>query len=103
MEMEKEFFVYMLASKRNGTLYICVTSNLNKRIWEHKNGLVEGFTKKYNIKMLVYYERFINAEDAILREKRLKNWKRDWKIELIEKENPNWYDLYRGFSRAVNL
>jgi putative endonuclease len=90
----KVFYVYILASKRNGTLYVGVTSNLVKRIWEHKNKLVDGFTKKYNVSILVYLERHISAESAIHREKRLKEWKRSWKISLIRKENPDWKDLY---------
>jgi putative endonuclease len=84
----------MLASKRNGTLYIGVTSNLPKRVWEHKNNLVGGFTKKYNIHNLVYFEQTENVQSALLQEKQLKKWKRDWKIELIEKDNPEWKDLY---------
>ncbi len=91
---EKNFYVYILASKRNGTLYIGVTSNLIKRIYEHKNNLVDGFSKKYAIHILVYYDVYSNIEEAILREKRLKVWKRKWKLELIEKTNPNWNDLY---------
>jgi putative endonuclease len=95
--MEKSFYVYILASKRNGTLYIGVTSDLIKRVWEHKNKLVEGFTEKYGIDKLVYYEQFRNAEYAIRREKRLKKYHRKWKIDLIEKINPNWMDLYEDF------
>lgn len=94
--MHKEFYIYILASKRNGTLYIGVTSNLVKRIWEHKEGFVDGFTKKYKIKHLVYYERHTNVESAIRREKRLKEWKRQWKLNLIEKFNPHWNDLYES-------
>ena len=90
----KFYFIYILASKRNGTLYIGVTSNLPKRVWEHKNNLVEGFTKKYNVHNLVYFEQTENAQSAFLREKQLKKWKREWKIELIEKDNPEWKDLY---------
>ena len=90
----KDFYVYILASKRNGTLYIGVTSDLIKRIWEHKESLAEGFTKKYNVKKLVYYEQHESADSAIHREKRLKEWKRQWKLELIEKFNPMWNDLY---------
>ena len=85
--MEKQFYVYILASKRNGTLYIGVTSDLLKRIWEHKNHLAEG-------NMLVYYELHENADNAITREKKLKHWNRTWKIRLIEKHNPAWRDLY---------
>lgn len=87
-------YVYILASKRNGTLYIGVTSNLVKRIWEHKNDLAEGFTQKYNIHFLVYFEQHQYIDQAILREKQLKKWRRKWKLELIEKDNPEWRDLY---------
>lgn len=90
---EKNFCVYMLASKRYGTLYIGVTSDLPKRISEHKHGLVDGFTKKHKVCNLVYYEQHENAESAIKRERNMKEWKRDWKIELVEKDNPNWWDL----------
>jgi putative endonuclease len=92
--VSKQPVVYMLASKRNGTLYIGVTSNLIKRIWEHKNNLVQGFTKQYNVHDLVWYEMHENMESAILREKMLKEWKRIWKLELIESSNPEWSDLY---------
>ena len=92
--MSKQPAVYILASKRNGTLYIGVTSNLIKRIWEHKNNLVQGFTKQYNVHDLVWYERHENMESAIAREKTLKEWKRIWKLELIESSNPDWNDLY---------
>ena len=84
----------MLASKKNGTLYIGVTSNLIKRIHQHKTGAIEGFTKKYKVDLLVYYEVTEDIISAIAREKNLKAWKRQWKIELIEKNNPNWKDLY---------
>ena len=90
----KSYFVYILASKINGTLYLGVTSNLHKRIYEHKNNLIEGFTKKYGVHNLVYFEQTSSINEAILREKRLKKWKREWKIELIEKTNPNWEDLF---------
>jgi putative endonuclease len=93
--MKKQPAVYTLASKRNGTLYIGVTSNLVKRVWEHKNSLVAGFTRRYGIHQLVWYEIHETMESAITREKRLKNWKRQWKIELIESNNPNWLDLYK--------
>ena len=92
--MNKQPAVYILASKRNGTLYIGVTSELVKRIWEHKNNMVEGFTKRYNVHQLVWYELHGNMESAITREKRLKDWKRKWKLELIESSNPKWEDLY---------
>ena len=88
------YSVYILASKRNGTLYIGVTANLIKRVYEHKNHLVDGFTKKYNVHNLVYYETTEDISSAIRREKQIKKWKRKWKIELIEKKNPNWRDLY---------
>ena len=96
--MMGQYFVYMLASKKNGTLYIGVTNNLLKRIYEHKNNLVAGFTQKYNVHSLVYYEVYRNILDAIAREKRMKKWKRKWKIELIEQSNPNWEDLYDSLS-----
>lgn len=86
--------VYILASKRNGTLYIGVTSNLQKRIYEHKSELVEGFTKQYHVHMLVHTEFYNTMDEAIHREKCLKEWHRDWKLELIEKHNPDWIDLY---------
>ena len=92
--MNKQPAVYILASKRNGTLYTGVTSNLLKRIWEHKNNLVEGFTKRYDVHHLVWYEIHESMESAITREKQLKKWKRKWKLELIEKGNPYWRDLY---------
>jgi putative endonuclease len=84
----------MLASKRNGTLYTGVTSDLVKRIWQHREGIVEGFTKQYGIKMLVWFEQHGTMETAILREKQIKEWKRKWKLELIEQENSNWTDLW---------
>jgi len=86
--------VYILASKRNGTLYIGVTSDLVKRVWEHKNNVVEGFTKRYSVHQLVWYELYENMDSAINREKQLKEWKRQWKLRLIETTNPNWQDLY---------
>ncbi|MEK7802528.1 MAG: GIY-YIG nuclease family protein [Pseudomonadota bacterium] len=92
--MEKNFFVYMMASEKNGTLYIGVTSNLPKRVWEHKNGVVEGFTEKYDVHNLVWYEQHDNAESAIRREKRLKKYPRQWKINLIVEKNAEWNDLY---------
>jgi putative endonuclease len=92
--MELQPCVYLLASKRNGTLYTGVTSNLTKRIWEHKNNLVAGFTKKYSVHTLVWYEVHETMEFAIRREKAIKNWKRSWKIKVIEEENPGWHDLY---------
>ena len=87
-------YLYILASKKNGTLYIGVTGNLIKRIHQHKNGLVGGFTKKYKVNKLVYFEQFEDIREAIRREKQLKEWRRDWKIKLIEDNNPKWIDLY---------
>ena len=92
--MERLPCVYILTSKTNGTLYTGVTSNLLKRIWEHKNNLVEGFTSKYDVHTLVWYEVHETMESAIQREKAIKNWKRDWKIKVIEDMNPGWCDLY---------
>jgi len=92
--MPKQPVVYLLASGRNGTLYIGVTSDLIKRVWEHKNGITGGFTKKYNVHNLVYYEIFDDMRSAITREKQMKKWRRAWKIELIEKSNPAWKDLW---------
>ena len=87
-------YIYILTNKPNGTLYIGVTSDLIKRVYEHKNSIHEGFTKKYNIKNLVYYEVYENIEEAIKREKQLKKWNRDWKVKLITDFNPQWDDLY---------
>jgi len=92
--MTKQPYVYILASKNNGTLYIGVTSNLIQRIWQHKNNQVEGFTEKYKVHTLVYYEQHEMMESAITREKQMKKWKRDWKTKLIEKDNPLWEDLW---------
>ena len=92
--MSKRFFVYILASKRNGTLYTGVTSNLVQRVWQHKQNMIDGFTSKYNVKILVWYEICENAENAITREKQIKKWKRAWKLRLIEEKNPHWKDLY---------
>ena len=92
--MEKQPCVYILASKRNGTLYTGVTSNLIKRIWEHKSNAVRGFTSKYHVHTLVWYELHEDMMSAIQREKAIKNWKRAWKIRLIEEDNPQWQNLY---------
>jgi putative endonuclease len=89
----KQYFVYILASKKNGVLYIGVTNDLEKRVLEHKHKLNKGFAAKYNVDKLVYFEQFSIVEEAIHREKQLKKWNRDWKIELIEKENAEWNDL----------
>ena len=91
---ERSPCVYILASKRNGTLYIGVTSDLVKRVWEHKNDLVEGFTKEYGVHQLVYFELHEDMATAIQREKQLKKWNRNWKVQLIEKGNLQWDDLY---------
>ena len=88
--------VYILSSKRNGTLYVGVTSNLIKRVWEHKNDVVEGFSSKYHTHTLVWFELHETIESAIRREKAIKNWKRAWKIRAIEERNPTWKDLYSG-------
>lgn len=89
-----QHFVYILSSKKNGTLYIGVTTDLKKRIWQHKEKVLEGFTKKYNVKNLVYYEIYEDYWEAANREKRMKTWNRQWKIDLICKDNPDWDDLY---------
>jgi putative endonuclease len=88
------FYVYIMASKRKGVLYIGITNDLIRRVYEHKQGIVKGFTKKYKIDKLVYFEVFSDPEYAIRREKQLKNWHRQWKLNLIERTNPNWNDLY---------
>ncbi|MEA1994830.1 MAG: GIY-YIG nuclease family protein [Campylobacterota bacterium] len=90
------YYVYILASKKNGTLYIGVTDNLIRRVYEHKNDIVDGFTKKYHVHKLVYYEQTNDINSAIQREKQLKKWRRQWKIDLIEKNNPNWDDFYKA-------
>jgi putative endonuclease len=92
--VEKLYYVYMLASCRNGTLYIGVTNDIARRVWEHKNGSAEGFTKKHNVHMLVWYETHGDINDAIAREKQLKGWNRAWKIRLIEEHNSGWNNLY---------
>ena len=93
MESLEYYYVYIMASKRHGTLYIGSTSDLPRRVFEHKNDLVEGFTKKYQCHTLVYYEPIEDRDSTLLREKRMKTWNRQWKIELIEKFNPYWHDL----------
>jgi putative endonuclease len=92
--MQKLYYVYILASKRNGTLYIGVTNNLVRRVWEHKEGIVQGFTKAHGIKRLVYFEVFEDIQQALHRESRLKKYKREWKMNLIQQNNVNWDDLY---------
>ena len=88
--------VYLLASRRHGTLYVGVTSNLIQRIYQHREGLVDGFTRQYGVKTLVWFEGTESIEGAIQKEKQMKNWKREWKIALVEKGNPQWRDLYPG-------
>lgn len=90
----KSFYVYILASKRNGTIYVGSTSDLIRRVWEHKNSMVPGFTVKYNVLNLVYYEAHETYMEATRREKRFKNWSRQWKLNLIENQNPEWRNLY---------
>lgn len=102
--IEKEtYYVYIVASKRYGTLYIGSTSDLVKRIWEHKNKVADGFTKKHNVDQLVYYERHETPESMVKRERNMKDWQRQWKINLIEENNPNWYDLYPDLLQKVNV
>ena len=90
----KSYYVYILASKRNGTLYIGVTNDLVRRAYDHKSNVIQGFTEKYGVHNLVYYESYTDVRDALTREKRLKKWKRQWTIDLIESVNPDWRDLY---------
>jgi putative endonuclease len=92
----KKYYVYILCSKRNGTLYTGVTSDLIKRVYEHRNNLVDGFAQRYNVHRLIWFEIHESVESAISREKRIKKWKRDWKLQLIEKHNPLWKDLYES-------
>ena len=99
--MPKQFCVYILASDKNGTLYIGVTSNLTQRIWQHKNKVVDGFTKNYDVNKLVYYEVHETVESTLRREKRLKFWQRNWKKDLIESFNPQWKDLYNEIAISV--
>ena len=99
----KEYFLYILANKKNGTLYTGLTNNLIKRVYEHKQDLVPGFTRKYKVHRLVYYEQFTDIHSAIAREKRIKKWKRQWKINLIESTNPDWLDLYDSLSRSSDV
>jgi putative endonuclease len=91
---EKTYWVYILASQRNGTLYVGVTNSLSRRVWEHKEATTKGFTKEYAVKLLVYYESYSDVRDAIQREKNIKKWPRRWKLDLIEGMNPEWRDLY---------
>jgi len=93
----KTYFVYILASKRNGTLYIGVTNDVFNRTWQHKGDLIDGFTKRYGVHTLVHYEMFADVREGIVREKQLKKWNRAWKLRLIEESNPDWRDLYETF------
>ena len=92
------YYVYVLTNKPRGTLYVGVTNNLVRRVWEHRNRFVSGFTRKYHLSKLVHYEAFEELVEAIQREVRLKRWRRQWKIQLIERENPEWVDLYPGIA-----
>lgn len=94
----KQYYLYILASKKNGVLYIGVTNDLIRRVWEHKHNILKGFTRKYYVHKLVYYDVFDDINEAIYREKQMKKWKRQWKINLIEKTNKQWRDLYNDFS-----
>jgi putative endonuclease len=95
----RTFYVYILASQKGGTLYIGVTNDIGRRVFEHRSGEGDSFTRRYKVFRLVYYETFPTAREAIAREKSLKKWPRKWKIELIERINPNWFDLYRSLNR----
>ena len=90
--------MYLLASHKRGAIYIGLTNNLARRVWEHREGIIDGFTRRYAVKDLVYYEIFEDIHEAIRREKRLKKWNRDWKVALIEKSNPDWRDRYDGLN-----
>jgi putative endonuclease len=100
MGIDRSYWVYILASQIGGTLYIGVTNDLVRRIYEHRSDAVPGFTRKYGVHRLVYYEQFGDIEFALRREKRLKKWNRAWKIRLIEESNPDWHDLYPGIAGA---
>ena len=93
MRPERIYYIYIFASGTSGTLYVGMTNNLSRRVWEHREGLVEGFTKRYGVKRLVYFEMFATAADAIHRENRIKKYPRAWKLNLISQQNPNWLDL----------
>ncbi len=90
----KQYYVYLMASRKNGTLYVGVTNDLVRRTYEHRENIIEGFTKKYGVHMLVYYEVHRDVSEALLREKRIKKWERKWKLQLINEVNPKWKDLY---------
>ena len=97
---DHHYYVYLLASQRNGTLYTGVTNDLMRRVWEHKNGYVKGFTYDYNVRRLVWFELHQDIHEAIAREKRIKRWRRKWKLDLIEEKNPAWRDLYEDMIAA---
>ena len=97
-----QYYIYILASQNNSTLYVGVTNDLMKRVYEHKNNLVDGFTSRYKVHKLVYFEESNDIQSAILREKRIKKWNRQWKIRLIEKINPHWKDLYEDLIRELD-
>ncbi|MFC1724094.1 GIY-YIG nuclease family protein [candidate division KSB1 bacterium] len=92
--MIKKYYIYIMSNKKDGTLYIGITNDLKRRVYEHKDGKIKGFTKRYNLDKLIYFEEFKNIDEAIIREKMLKRWNRTWKTELLEKSNPDWKDLY---------
>ena len=92
-------FVYIMTNKHRGTLYVGVTSDLPARVWQHREGLVEGFTKRYGLNRLVFFEQHAEIEQAIVREKQVKRWRRNWKLDLIEKQNPDWRDLWPDIAR----
>ena len=98
LHIDRHYYVYILASKRTGTLYTGVTNDLIRRVWEHKGHFVPGFTKQYGVDQLVWFEQHGDVREAITREKQIKGWRRDWKLQLIEAENPNWDDLYTRIS-----
>jgi len=100
--VNKQFYVYSLASERNGTLYVGVTSDLKQRVWQYKNRMVDGFTKKYNVTRLAYYEQTSDVQTALAREKEMKKWRRSKKIALIKSINPKWQDLSAGWYDEVN-
>src|SRR5215472_9480924 len=100
---EHIYYVYMLASRRNGTLYVGVTNDIMHRTWQHKNGAAEGFTKKHGVHILVWFEEFGDIRDAIAREKQIKGWNRAWKIKLIEKSNSGWNDLYERLLGNISV
>jgi len=97
MKTIHKYYAYILASKRNGTLYIGMTNDLQRRVYEHKTGKIKGFTQKYGVSMLVYFEEFQQVEEAIQRENNIKKWKRNWKLKLIEEQNPDWHDLSKNW------